>query len=71
MQINEEEIKRLLHEELTKGEVRSMIKDELEDYTKNEKLKKTIRNITADVLEDFLDSLWVRKSFWKGSIKRS
>ncbi len=69
--INEEEIKNILHEELTKGEVRAMISSELDDFTKNEKLKKTIKNLTADVLEDFLDSLWRRKAFWKGTIKRS
>lgn len=69
--INEEEVKRLLHEELTKGEVRAMISSELEDFVKNEKLKKAIKNVTADVLEDFLDSLWRRKSFWKGTIKRN
>ena len=69
--INEEEIRNILREELTKGEVRAMISSELDDFTKNEKLKKTIKNLTADVLEDFLDSLWRRKAFWKGTIKRS
>lgn len=71
MPVNEEEIRNILKEELTKGEVRSMIASELDDYTKNEKLKKLIKNMTADVLEDFLDSLWRRKSFWKGTIKRN
>ena len=69
--IDESLIRDILKEELTKGEVRAMIASELDDYTKNEKLKKTIKNLTADVLEDFLDSLWRRKSFWKGTIKRS
>lgn len=71
MIINENEVKRVLYEELTKSEVRAMIKSELDDYNRNEKLKKTITNITADVLEDFLDSLWRRKGFWKGTIKRN
>lgn len=71
MIINENEVKRALYEELTKSEVRAMIKSELDDYNRNEKLKKTITNITADVLEDFLDSLWRRKGFWKGTIKRN
>lgn len=69
--IDEEEVRNVLREELTKGEVRAMINSELEDFAKNEKLKKTIKNITADVLEDFLDSLWRRKAFWKGTIKRN
>jgi hypothetical protein len=69
--LNEEFINQVLEEELSKGEVRAMIASELDDYTKNEKLKKTIKNLTADVLEDFLDSLWRRKAFWKGTIKRS
>ena len=69
--INENEIKALLKEELTKGEVRNIVSSEIEDFVKSAQLKKMIHNITADVLEDFLDSLWKRKTFWKGSIKRN
>ena len=71
VRVNEKTIREMLMEELSRSEVRSMINSELEDFTKDEKLKKTIKNITADVLEDFLDSLWKRKSFWKGTIKRN
>jgi hypothetical protein len=71
MTIDENEIKEILKEELTKGEVRSIVSSEIEDFVKSDKLKKMIHNITADVLEDFLDSLWRRKTFWKGSIKRN
>lgn len=71
MRIDENEIKEILKEELTKGEVRNIVSNEIEDFMKSNNLKKIIHNITADVLEDFLDSLWRRKTFWKGSIKRN
>ena len=69
--IDESEVKRILHEELSRSDVRAMINSELDDYSKNEKFKKAVRNLTADVLEDFLDNLWKRKSYWKGTIKRN
>jgi len=69
--IDKNEVRKLLREELNKGEVRSMIRSEMEDYLKNAAFKKAVKNITADVLEEFLDSMWRRKSFWKGTIKRN
>lgn len=65
------EVRNALREELSRGEVRAMISSELDDYTKNAKLKKAVKNIAADVLEEFLDSLWKRRSFWKGTINRN
>lgn len=65
------EVRNALREELSRGEVRAMINSELDDYTKNAKLKKAVKNIAADVLEEFLDSLWKRRSFWKGTINRN
>ena len=70
-ELDENIIRKMINEELNRGDVRSIIDDELEDFMKNKKFKKTVNNIVADVLEDFLDSLWRKKSFWKGTIKRN
>lgn len=65
------EVRKALKEELSKSDVRSMISSELNDFLKKQELKRQMKNIAADVVEEFLDNLWKRKSFWKGTINRN
>ena len=69
MAITDNDIKRMLHEELSKQEVRSMIDDILAEYLKDRELKKQIRNVAVDVIEDFFHEMWRKNGFWKSPIK--
>jgi len=69
MAITDNDIKRMLHEELSKQEVRSMIDDKLAEYLKDRELKKQIRNVAVDVIEDFFHEMWRKNGFWKSPIK--
>jgi uncharacterized membrane protein YheB (UPF0754 family) len=69
MTITENEIRRMLQEELTKQEVRSMIDDKLSEYLKDRELKKQIRNIAVDVIDDFFREMWRKNGFWKNPLK--
>lgn len=69
MQLNEENLKRIIYEELTKQEVKSLINNHLDGFIKEREFKKIIREITIDVLDDFFRELWQKKSFWKSPLK--
>jgi uncharacterized membrane protein YheB (UPF0754 family) len=69
MTITENEIRKMLQEELTKQEVRSMIDDKLSEYLKDRELKKQIRNIAVDVIDDFFREMWRKNGFWKNPLK--
>jgi uncharacterized membrane protein YheB (UPF0754 family) len=69
MTITENDIRKMLQEELTKQEVRSMIDDKLSEYLKDRELKKQIRNIAVDVIDDFFREMWRKNGFWKNPLK--
>lgn len=69
MQLNEETLKKIIYEELTKQEVKSLINSRLDGFMRERELKKLIRDITVDVLDDFFRELWQKKSFWKSPLK--
>jgi uncharacterized membrane protein YheB (UPF0754 family) len=69
MTITKNEIRKMLREELTKQEVRSMIDDKLSEYLKDRELKKQIRNIAVDVIDDFFREMWRKNGFWKNPLK--
>lgn len=71
MLINEDGIRRVIEEELTKQEVRAMIDSKLESFIKERELKKAIRQTTVDVISDFFREMWRKDGFWKNSLKNS
>ena len=56
-----------INEELTKGDVKSMMSSEY----KSADFKKAVKEISAEVIEDLFRTLWNRSSMWKGGITRS
>lgn len=69
MYLTENEIKRMVYEELTKPEVRSMINDRFSSLMKEREFKKEIRNIAVEVLDDFFHEMWRKNGFWKNPLK--
>ena len=70
MLLNEENIRQLVKEELTKAEVRSMINSRIDDILDGREFRKKVVNITADVIDEFLTNFGNRKNFWKSMIRR-
>lgn len=70
MLLNEESIRQLVKEELTKAEVRNMINSRIDDVLDGREFRKKVVNITADVIDEFLTNFWNRKNFWKSMIRR-
>lgn len=66
-------IKQRLHEELTKtdkAEVEKIIDKAIKDAIKNDKtFEDEVVNITKNVLTQLYKTLWVKRSFWKSTLK--
>lgn len=67
--MNENRIRHMVLEELSKQEVRNIIDSKLNDYIKEREFKKAVRQVAADVLEDFFKEAWRKNGFWKNQLK--
>lgn len=68
--LNEEKIKKLVVEELSKNDVRGIINDKFASLMKDSDFKKEVRAIAVDVIDDFFKEMYTRKGFWKSGLKR-
>lgn len=67
IRLNENSIRKILMEELTKGEISSMIASRLGDNMNSREFKKKVKEIAADVVSEVFKILWQRNSFWKSA----
>ena len=76
IEINENDIKYMvsecihrintLNEDMTRGQVENQI----DDYMKSKEFEKRVHNIAVDVVSEFIENMWLKKSFWKTMIKK-
>jgi hypothetical protein len=76
IQISEEDInaivseciKRLtsVNEDMTRGQVENQI----DDFMKGKDFEKRVHNIAVDVIGEFLENMWLKKSFWKTMVRK-
>jgi len=65
-----EELKRLIIEELTKADVKNIVASELSSNLNSKEFKDKVKDISAKVLEELYKILWTRKNFWSDAIKK-
>lgn len=68
--VNESAIRKMVNEELSKSEIRSLINSRIDDYVDGREFKKKVSSIAADVIDELLTNFWQRKGFWKSMLKR-
>lgn len=68
--IDEEKIRILVKEELTKAEVNSLINNKVDSILQSNEFKRKVKAITADVLEDLYRTMYQKKTFWQSSVKQ-
>ena len=68
--IDEEKIRILVKEELTKAEVNSLINNKVDSILQSNEFKRKVTAITADVLEDLYRTMYQKKAFWQSSVKQ-
>jgi hypothetical protein len=61
--------RKIVNEEVTKAEIRSMIDSKVSDYLKEKDFEKRVREITADAMERFFKMMYNKRGFWKGELK--
>ena len=70
MRSDEENIIRtIISEELSRSDVKSIIDSQITQMYKEREFKRIVREIAVDVLDDFFHEMWRKKGFWKSSIK--
>ena len=65
MVLTESVIRKVVLEELTKGEVSSMIAAKIGDNMDSREFKKKVKELASDVVNEIFKILWQRNSFWK------
>ena len=61
--------RKIVNEEVTKAEIRSMIDSKVSEYLKEKDFEKRVREITADAMERFFKMMYNKRGFWKGELK--
>ena len=67
MRINEEMLFGLVCEELTKGDVSSLISSKIADNMDSREFRKKVKELAAEVVNEIFRILWQRNSFWKSA----
>mgnify|MGYP007133718315 CR=1 FL=1 len=67
MKLNENDIRQIIMEEITKSEISSMIASKIGDNMDSREFKKKVKEIAADVVNEIFKILWQRNSFWKSA----
>lgn len=66
--MNDERIRQIIKEELTKTEVNNMIQAKLKTNLSSNDFKKKVKELSAAVVADVFKILWQRNNFWKGAV---
>lgn len=63
-----ENLQKIIKEELTRQDIRTMISDKLNSYIKKNEIENEIRKIVPDILEDFFKMMYNKRGFWKNNL---
>ena len=62
-------VQKHINEEMTRGDIRSMIDSQISDYLKEKEFEKRVRTLTIDAMERFFRMMYNKRGFWKSEIK--
>ena len=68
MDRNEETLRRIIAEELSKSEVNAMINSKISSTMSSRDFKKTVKELSSEVVSELFKILWQRNNFWKSSV---
>ena len=68
MRLNEQILRSIIEEELTKSEISSLIANKIDDNLSSAAFKKKVKELASDVVSELFKILWQRNSFWKSSV---
>ena len=65
MRVTKEEFARLIHEEVSKSDINSLITSKLEQNLDSREFKKKVKEIAAEIVSNLFRTLWQQNSMWK------
>lgn len=68
--LNEEDLKRMVQEELSRSDVRSMINDRIAEYLKEREFEEKIKSIISDTFENYFKYMYTKRGMWKNELKK-
>lgn len=68
--MNDDKLRQIINEELTKSQVESMINSKLESSYSSKDFKKAVKDLSGEVVNEIFKLLWQRNNFWKSSATR-
>lgn len=71
MNRNEETLRRIISEELSKSDVNTMITNKINSTMSSRDFKKAVKELSAEVINELFKMLWQRNNFWKSNVSRS
>ena len=60
---------RIINEEITSSEVRSIVNSKIEDFLKDKEFEKRVKELTTDAMERFFRTMYNKRNFWKSELK--
>jgi FKBP-type peptidyl-prolyl cis-trans isomerase (trigger factor) len=76
IQISEEDVNAMVNEcirrcmSINEDMTRSQVENQIDDFMKSKEFEKRVHNIAVDVVSEFIENMWLKKSFWKTMIKK-
>ena len=62
-------MKRRINEDMTNGEVRSIVNSKLDNFLKDREFEKRVNELSAKVLEKFIAQLFNKRLMWTSNLK--
>lgn len=62
-------MKRRINEDITNGEVRSIVNGKLDDFLKDREFEKRVNELSVKVLEKFIAQLFNKRVMWTSNLK--
>lgn len=62
-------MKKYINEDVTSGEVRSIVNSKLDDFLKERDFEKRVNELSTKVLEKFIAQLFNKRLMWTSNLK--
>lgn len=62
-------MRRKINEDMTNGEVRSIVNNKLDDFLRDRDFEKRVNELSAKVLEKFITQLFNKRLMWTSNLK--
>lgn len=70
MHLKDKDLRKMVQEELTRADVRSIINDRIAEYLKEREFEEKIKSIISDTFENYFKYMYTKRGMWKNELKK-